>query len=74
MAGESIHLKNQMKIYGIRQKQICDITGLTTCKVSRYFAGVRSKNPEDRKLIAYTANALIREAQARVAKMGQRND
>ena len=62
----------QLKMYNIKQNQICKATGLSTSMVCRYFKGVKQQNPYHSELILSNANALIEAAKIKVAELGKK--
>ena len=62
----------QLKMYNIKQNQICKATGLSTSMVCRFFGGTKQQDPINTKIITMCANRLISEAKAAVAKLGQK--
>ena len=62
----------QLKMYNIKQNQICKATGLSTSMVCRYFKGVKQQDPYHGELILNNAKALIEAAKIKVAELGKK--
>jgi transcriptional regulator with XRE-family HTH domain len=65
-------IRDEMKMYKIKQSQIARATGLTRCMISRYLSGVKPKDAFNGEVILNTAKALIANSEREVEKMGNK--